>query len=123
MALCKEIELPNGVTVRYHRVVRVDTVANVQNTIEVASYTSQEKREQERQSLADQSPFGASAVYLETSFHVAPYDQSMTVAGAYRWLKANVEAFADAEDVLDADDPPTDEVTGDEFVSMIEEVM
>lgn len=51
MALYKEIDLDNGVTVRYHRVVSVNTITNVQNIIEVASYTSKEKRDEEKNRL------------------------------------------------------------------------
>ena len=44
MALHLKRTLPNGVSVEYHRVVRVDGMTNVGTTIEVASYTSVEKR-------------------------------------------------------------------------------
>lgn len=99
MALLKEIELDNGVTVRYHRIVTLNTVTNVQNVIEVGSYTSQAKREEEK-ALID-AGIGERNVFVSTVFHIAPYDQTMTVEGAYGWLKANVADFADAEDVLE----------------------
>ena len=44
MALIKEIELNNGVKVNYHRIVSVNNITNHVSIIEVASYTSKEKR-------------------------------------------------------------------------------
>lgn len=98
MALSKKIGLGNGVVVNYHRVVRVDIVTNVQNTIEVCSYTSKSKREEERDALAAGEPFN---VFTSTAWHAAPYDQTMTVESAYDWLKANVAEFEGASDVLE----------------------
>lgn len=43
MALKKEIALNNGVIVRYHRVVSLNTITNINNIIEIASYASEEK--------------------------------------------------------------------------------
>lgn len=119
MALQKAISLENGVVVNYHRVVSVNTITNVQDIIEVASYTSREKREEESEAI----PSGLQMdVYISTRYENAPYGSCPTVTRAYEWLKANVEDFADAEDVYD-DDDPQDEVTGEEFVSMVEEVL
>jgi len=101
MALSKKIGLGNGVVVNYHRVVRVDTITNVQNVIEVCSYTSKSKREEERDAIAAGEPFN---VYTSTAWHVAPYDQFMTVEGAYEWLKSNVPDFEGASDVLEEDE-------------------
>lgn len=94
MGLLKEIELDNGVTVRYHRVVSVNTITNVSNVIEVASYTSHEKREEEQDAVSGGEPMN---IYVHTRFESAPYDQTMTVEGAYEWLKTLPE-FADAAD-------------------------
>lgn len=115
MALIKEIELDSGVPVRYHRIVSVNTITNVQDIVEVASYTSQAKREQEKASVS-------ADVFISTRYVGAPYGACPTVTRAYEWLKANVEDFAGAEDVYDEGDP-SEEVTGEELVSMIEEVM
>lgn len=119
MALIKEIELDSGVSVRYHRIASVNTVTNVQDTLEIASYTSQAKREAEKSALAAGDPMD---VFIHTRYITAPYGSCPTVARAYEWVKANVPDFADAEDVYD-DDDPQDEVTGEEFISMVEEVM
>lgn len=93
MALIKEIELESGVPVRYHRVVSVNTITNVANIIEVASYTSQEKREVEQAAVSNGEPMN---IYIHTRFENAPYDQTMTVEGAYGWLK-NIPEFSGAE--------------------------
>ena len=119
MALFKEIELDSGVTVRYHRIVSVNTITNVQDLLEIASYTSQAKREAERSALAAGEGMD---VFISTRYVSAPYGTCPTVTRAYEWLKENVGDFAGAEDVYD-DADPQDEVTGEEFVSMVEEVM
>ena len=43
MAILKAIELQNGITVNYHRVVSVNNVTNHASIIEVASYTNKAK--------------------------------------------------------------------------------
>ena len=47
MGLSLQYTLPNGVVLNYHRIVSLITMVGVQTTIEVAGYTSQEKREEE----------------------------------------------------------------------------
>ena len=98
MALSTEQELPSGVILRYWRVVGLDIGTNVQNTIEVCGYTSQAKREAERAAIEAGEPFD---VFTDTRWHVAPYDQEMTIAGAYEWLKENIDEFKEAQDVLE----------------------
>lgn len=90
MAISKEIELDNGVVVRYHRVTAVYCTTNVQNDIFVTSYTSESKRESERD--------GGDA-YMHSSCYVLPYQQGMSVEDAYAWLKENVPEFEGATDV------------------------
>lgn len=119
MALSKKIGLGNGVVTNYHRVVSVNTITNVQDTLEIASYTSQAKREAEQSALAAGEQVD---VFISTRYIAAPYGACPTITRAYEWVKANVEDFAGAEDVYD-DDDPSDEVTGEELISMIEEVM
>lgn len=98
MALNKKIELDSGVVVNYHRVVSVNTITNLQNVIEVASYTSREKRSEEK-NWNPSMPI--TSVFIDTNYFVAPYDQNMTIESSYHWVKENIERFADAEDVLD----------------------
>lgn len=95
MALSKKINLGNGVITNYHRVVSVNTITNVANIIEVASYTSRAKREEEAEATANGTEMD---VFIHTRFENAPYDQTMTVEGAYGWVRDNVSEFADATD-------------------------
>ena len=97
MALWKETELPSGVTVRYHRVVSLHCITNVANLIEVASYTSAEKREEEKAAIAAGE---AMDVFLETTMHDIAYDQDMTIEGAYAYLKS-LSDFDGAEDLIE----------------------
>ncbi|TNU89390.1 hypothetical protein FIC87_11385 [Eggerthella lenta] len=122
MALSKHITLPSGVQVDYHRVVRIDKVVNVQNVVEVASYTFRAKREEERAWYAEEARRSSLAgrdaltdeeralletehagmdVYVETGIYETPYDPGMTPEAAYAWLKGNRPEFADAADVLE----------------------
>lgn len=97
MALSKKIGLGNGVVVNYHRVVSVNVVTNVQNIIEVASYTSRSKREEEIEATANGSEMN---VYIHTRYFSADYNQNMTVEGAYNYLKtlSEFEGASDSED-------------------------
>lgn len=95
MALSKEIILDNGVTVNYHRIVSVNTITNVNNIIEIASYTSDDKRDEEKDALANGESMN---VFIRTIYANAEYDQSMTVEDAYEWVKENLSDFMDAED-------------------------
>lgn len=94
MGLYKEIEQGNGVITKYHRIVSMNIITNVQNVIEVASYTSQAKREEEATALELGE---ACDVFISTNFMAAPYEQSMTVDSAYEWLKEQ-PMFESAED-------------------------
>lgn len=94
MALYKELEKANGVITKYHRIVSMNIITNVQNVIEVASYTSQEKREQEIEALKQGLEHD---IYINTLYLTSSYEQTMTVEGAYEWLKTQ-EMFVDALD-------------------------
>lgn len=98
MALERQMTLDSGITISYHRVVMVCLVTNHSNIIEVKSYTSQAKRDDEKALLAEGEWSNA---FTHTTAHSAPYDQTMTVEGAYEWLKANVSDFADSIDILE----------------------
>lgn len=84
MALIKEIILGNGVPVKYHRVVSVNNITNHETIIEVTSYTSKEKREEEKQALKENKPMD---VYMFTNRLSVPYRQNMDVEEAYEYLK------------------------------------
>lgn len=84
MALIKEIELESGVITNYHRVVSVNNVTNHSNIIEVGSYTSKSKREQEKESLENNR---ISNVFIETKYLEKEYEETFTVVDAYNYLK------------------------------------
>lgn len=94
MALIKKIELDSGVTTNYHRVVSVNNITNLQTIIEVASYTSKEKRLEEQNAIQNGEPMN---VFIETDFYDTEYDKDMNVDNAYDYLKT-LEKFANAKD-------------------------
>lgn len=104
MALRKTITLDNGVSIRYHRIVSLNIITNVQNTIEVASYTSAKLRQRD-------VPGNNEDVFINTEFYVTPYDQTMSIESAYEYLKT-LDEYAGATDVLeDEDTTETSEVS------------
>ena len=96
MGLYKEIEKQNGVITNYHRIVSMNIITNIQNLIEVASYTSKAKREEEAIAIQEGNEHN---VYIDTLYIAAPYEQNMTIESAYGWLKKQ-EMFKDAVDDL-----------------------
>lgn len=84
MALIKEIELNNGVKVNYHRIVSVNNVTNHASIIEVCSYTSKEKREEEKEAF-EKGEF--IDVFKETKFIEKEYEEDLNVVSAYEYLK------------------------------------
>ena len=95
MALYKEIELNNGVVVKYHRIVSLNKITNICNIIEVGSYTSENKRDEEKTSLENNLEMN---VYIETDYINKEYDEKETIEDAYEYLK-NTEKFKDAKDI------------------------
>lgn len=93
MALFKKIKLENGVIVNYHRIVSISKITNKSIIIEIASYTSKEKRleeiEKEGQSMN---------IFIETTYLNKDYNETDTIEDLYGYLK-NTEKFKNAEDV------------------------
>ena len=94
MALIKEIVLDNGITVNYHRVVSVENVTNQLSIIEVASYTSEAKRLEEKEKLANNESMD---IFIYTEYISLEYTQDLNVDTAYEYLKT-LDKFADAID-------------------------
>lgn len=84
MALIKAIELDSGVVVNYHRIVSVNNITNSASIIEVTSYTSAEKRQEEIEKLANHEPMN---IFISTEYLSIPYNQTLDVDGAYAYLK------------------------------------
>ena len=106
MALLKEIELENGVVTNYHRIVSINKITNNTNIIEVASYTSQEKRQEEIDYYNSDDPNKAMNVFIHTEYINKEYDEEETIVDAYEYLKTT-EKFKDAEDVYEEGEEPT----------------
>ena len=103
MGLSKEITAPNGIPLNYHRITSITIITNVQNIVEVSSYTSQEKREEERamiEALASGDNEASCDVYIDTEYISMEYDPDMTVASAYGAIK-ELDKYSDAEDVFE----------------------
>lgn len=94
MALLKTIELDNGVVVNYHRIVTITKVTNHATILEIASYTSKEKREQEVQQFENGEEI---TVYIDTAFMSVPYDENTTIKDWYAYLKTT-DKYNGAED-------------------------
>lgn len=84
MALIKEIELENGVRTKYHRVVSVCNITNRSSIIELASYTSEEKRLEEKRAIQNHKPMN---VFIKSKYINIPYNQMLEVDSAYAYLK------------------------------------
>ena len=107
MALAKDIELPNGVIVKYHRIVSLNKITNVENIIEVQSYVSKAKRDEEKRyyELKSEEPefpdedyiAPTMNVFIDTCYIQKEYDENETIVDAYEYLKTT-EKFEDAED-------------------------
>ena len=97
MALLKKIELNNGVVVNYHRVVSINKITNTTNMIEVASYTSKEKREEEKEYYASQDSSKQMNVFIDTTFINKDYEETETIQDVYDFLKTT-DKFKDAVD-------------------------
>lgn len=109
MGLHKEIELPSGVVVSYHRIAGLYIITNQQNNINLLSYTSKEKRNEELTAIeqARNDPdhtYPDTNIFMQDNFIVAPYDQNMTIASAYEYLKEH-EGYEDADDVFEEGQP------------------
>ncbi len=98
MALSKEIELENGVIVKYHRIVSINKVTNQTNIIEVASYTSKEKRQEEKDYYTNTEEYKPMNVFIDTKYINKEYDEKETIQDAYDYLKT-IEPFTNAIDV------------------------
>ena len=94
LSIQKEI---GGVPLSYHRVASVNIITNQCNFIEVQSYVSKAKRDEEKEAIENRE---AMDVFIHATTYQAPYDQTMTVDSAYAHIKA-LEDFAGATDVLE----------------------
>jgi hypothetical protein len=90
MALHKAIRQSDGVTTNYHRIAFVQLATNSHCSIAVFSYVDDESRHETH--TEDFQPYCRSVTY-ETE-----YDETMTVAKAYEYLKT-LPQFEGATDI------------------------
>ena len=93
MAIKKEIELENGIVVNYHRIVSINKITNKSLIIEVASYISEKKRQEEIEKEGQEMN-----IFIETTYLSKEYNETDTIKDLYEYLKTT-EKFKDAEDV------------------------
>lgn len=94
MALTKNITLDNGVITRYHRIVSINHIINHASIIEICSYTSAKKRAEEKNAIENNDEMN---VYLHTQYIHTNYNDTMTTADAYEFVKS-LEQFEGATD-------------------------
>lgn len=94
MAILKSIELQNGITVSYHRVVSVNNITNHASIIEVASYTNKAKREEEKEKLENHEEMD---IFINSDYLETEYDPDLNVISAYEYLKTT-KKFEGCED-------------------------
>jgi len=95
MAIEKKIELDNGVITNYHRIVSINKITNQNNIIEVASYTSKTKRDEEKKSLEENTPMD---VFIETEYISKEYNENENIEETYNYLKT-LEKYNGAKNV------------------------
>ena len=98
MALQKEIVLDNGIKVNYHRIVSINKITNNSNIIEVASYTTKTKRDEEINYYNSEEENKEMNVYIDTTYINKEYSETETIEDTYSYLKT-LDKFKDAEDI------------------------
>lgn len=110
MALKKEIRQDDGVVTSYHRILYVQSTINSHVSIAVLSYVDETSKDMEN---VGKTPYKKAVTYETTEV------SDMSIKKAYAYLKTLPE-FEGAEDILDDTD---DNISGDDFLAMVEEVM
>lgn len=100
MALKKDIELENGITLNYHRIVSINKITNNTIIIEVASYINEKKRQEEIEKQKESQEKGEAVpmnIFIDTTYINKEYSEKETIKDLYEYLKTT-EKFKDAED-------------------------
>ena len=97
MALSKKIELENGVIVNYHRIVSITKITNNQVIIEIGSYTSENKRQEEIDYYEGNNEVPMN-VFIETTYINIEYDEDKNIEDYYSYLKTT-DLFKNAKDI------------------------
>ena len=99
MGIICPIEQPNGIVTNYHRITGLSILTNGSNVIEISSYISAAKRQEEAEHTARLMAGDNNAecdVFINARVYSAEYDPSMTVKSAYEYIMSLPE-FKDAE--------------------------
>ena len=110
MAIIKEIKQNDGVTTNHHVVTFFASNTGANTVLTITSYIDE--------AAALEALAGSPIPYRRSESFTIPYDEGMTLARAYDYLLATPK-FEGGESTIDF----PDEVTGEELISMIEEVM
>lgn len=100
MALNKKIELESGIIVNYHRIATITKVTNNTTIIEVCSYTTETKRQEEINAIKQGQETGQAVpmnIFIDTTYVGKEYNEEDTIKDLYDYLKTT-EKFKDAED-------------------------
>lgn len=97
MGLKKEIELDNGIKLNYHRIVSINKITNNSIVIEVGSYISEAKRQEELDYYKSEDMHKMMNVFIDTTYVNKEYSEDETIKDLYDYLKTT-EKFKDAED-------------------------
>jgi hypothetical protein len=81
--------------------------------LEVAGYTSEAKRDQELQQIANGETI---TVYINTALMSADYDENMTIKDWYNYLKTT-QKYSGAEDDEEEVSAQTEETTTEDEIS------
>lgn len=95
MALKKDIELESGIIVNYHRIVSINKITNHTTIIEVASYISEKKRQEEIDYY--NGKYESMNTFINTEYIEKEYDENDTIENLYEYLKT-LDKSKDAED-------------------------
>lgn len=102
MAIKKQIPEYNGIVTEYHRIALLSIDVHNQNSILVHSYLSADGRQIEKDYAAgkynDVEAGLMNFPYVQATYISAGYDENMTVAKAYEYLKT-LPKFEGAEDI------------------------
>ena len=102
MAIKIKVTADNGIVTEYHRIALFSVDVNHKNTILVHSYLSEDGRQIEKDYAAglykDMEEGFVKFPYVNAEYINLDYDESMTVAEAYKYLKT-LPQFEGAIDV------------------------
>lgn len=117
MGLIKDVELENGIVLKYHRIASINKATNIKNLIEVNSYVNKTQREKEKEyqqlqlkniyhneDITEEDKENLEKginVLVEADFVELPYDADMTIEDAYEYLKT-IDKYKNSQDDLEA---------------------